>query len=114
MTERRNIPTIVKPNGKTGQGDLQAYASRRGVTYAFLPRVMSTSGRIHGEFLRLLYILTHRRPVRWFEQLGAHDPSDGAFKFRHGQYFWHTCAGIGHAAAPAVGRRARVAEHTLR
>ena len=22
MTERRNIPTIVKPNGKTGQGDL--------------------------------------------------------------------------------------------
>ena len=22
MTERRNIPTIVKPNGKTGLGDL--------------------------------------------------------------------------------------------
>ena len=22
LTERRNIPTIVKPNGKTGQGDL--------------------------------------------------------------------------------------------
>ena len=32
----------------------EAYASRPGVTYAFLPCVMSTSGRIHGEFLRLL------------------------------------------------------------
>jgi hypothetical protein len=31
-------------------------ATRPGTTYAFLPCVMSTSGRIHGEFLRLLYI----------------------------------------------------------
>ena len=29
--------------------------------YAFLPCVISTSGRLHGEFLRLLYIITHRR-----------------------------------------------------
>ena len=31
---------------------------------------MSTSGRIHGEFLRFLYILAHRRTKRWFERLG--------------------------------------------
>ena len=31
----------------------EAYASQQGTTYAFLPCVMSTSGRIHGEFLRL-------------------------------------------------------------
>ena len=42
----------------------EAYATRRGVTYAFLPCVMSTSGRIHGEFLRFLYILAHRRTVQ--------------------------------------------------
>ena len=37
------------------------YTSRHCTTYAFLPCAMSTSGRIGGEFLRLLYILAHRR-----------------------------------------------------
>ena len=41
-------------------------------------------------------------------------PSEEAFKFRRGQYFWHTRAAIGHATALAVARRARVAEHALR
>ena len=91
----------------------EAYATRAGVTYAFLPCVMSTSGRIHGEFLRFLYLLAHRRTKRWFEQLG-YEPSEEAFKFRRGQYFWHTRAAIGHATALAVARRARVAEHALR
>ena len=170
-TERRNIPTVKKQNGKTGQGDLvikganiggdtnliidvalihefggnhmvdvslngklrhaqpdkllesaartkvhryrEAYATRSGITYAFLPCVMSTSGRIHGEFLRFLYILAHRRTKGWFERLG-YEPSEEAFKFRRGQYFWHTRAAIGHATALAVARRARVAEHALR
>ena len=46
--------------------------------------------------------------------VGADDPSDEAFRFCRGQYFWHTRAAIGHAAALAVTRRARVAEGTLR
>ena len=33
--------------------------------YAFLPCVISTSGRLRGELLRLLYILAHRRTSRW-------------------------------------------------
>ena len=59
----------------------EAYATRPGVTYAFLPCVMSTSGRIHGEFLRFLYILAHRRTKGWFERLGyepAKKPSSSA------------------------------------
>ena len=83
------------------------------IPYAFLPCVMSTFGRIHGEFLRFLYILAHRRTKRWFERFG-YEPSDEAFKFRRGQYFWHTRAAIGHATPLAVARRMRVAEHTLR
>ena len=35
---------------------------------AFLPCVISTSGRLHGEFLRLLYIIAHRRASKWFRQ----------------------------------------------
>ena len=38
----------------------EGYANRNGVTYAFLPCVMSTSGRMHGEFLRLLFIYPSR------------------------------------------------------
>ena len=83
-------------------------------TYAFLPCVMSTSGRIHGEFLRLLFIIAHRRTVRWFTDVGDDHHSADAFKFRRGQYFWHTRAAIGHGAAVAVAQRARVAGHTLR
>ena len=40
--------------------------------------------------------------------------SEDAFKFRRGQYFWHTPAVIGHGADRAVAQRAKVAGHTLR
>jgi hypothetical protein len=85
----------------------EAYAARPGIAYAFLPRVMSTSGRIHSEFLRLL------RTVRWFAQFGDDHPSDEAFKYRRGQYFWHAHALVDHASVRAVAQRAHVAEHTL-
>ena len=35
-----------------------------------------------------LYILAHRRTLHGFEMLGS-NPSDEAFNFRRGQYFWH-------------------------
>ena len=44
----------------------------------------------------------------------GYEPSEEAFKFRRGQYFWHTRAAIGHATALAVACRARVAGHALR
>jgi len=69
--------------------------------YAFLPCVISTSGRLHGEFLRLLYIIAHRRTVNWFSRHSNDEPSEKAFKFRRGQYFWYTRAMIGQAAARA-------------
>jgi len=154
-TERRNIPSVKKPNGKIGRGDLvlknvnlgghrhliievalnhefggnhkadvsrngalraadpaklleatartkigepsryrEGYATRAGDTYAFLPCVMSTSGRMHGEFLCLLFIIAHRRTERWFKQMG--DDSEDAFKFRrgllaHSRRHWSRC-----------------------
>ena len=49
---------------------------------AFLPAaIMSTSGRIHGEFLHLLYILSHRQAVKFLELFGE-EPTDNAFTFR--------------------------------
>jgi len=55
------------------------------IKYAFLPRVFSTSGRLHGEFLRLLYIIAHSRTSKWFRQHSNDEPSGDAFKFRRGQ-----------------------------
>jgi len=117
----------------------------------FSGRRLRPSGRIHGEFLRLLYIIAHRetfmigappshtgslwfaslshcltlislplalahtgRNIHWFAQFGDDHPSDEAFKFRRGQYFWHSRSAIGHATARAVGQRVHVAEHTCR
>ena len=62
----------------------------------------------------ILYIIAHRRTKNWFSRHGNGEPSEEAFKFRRGQYFWHTRAMIGQAAARAVAQRVQVAEHTLR
>ena len=55
-------PDVKKLLEATARTKVTRYreATRSGTAYAFLPCVMSTSGRIHGEFLRLLYILDHR------------------------------------------------------
>ena len=48
-----------------------AYANRPGTTYAVLPCVVSTSGQIRREFLRLLYIRAHRRTHLYFDKWGS-------------------------------------------
>ena len=80
---------------------------------AFLPAIMSTSGRIHGEFLRLLHILSHRQAVNFFELFGE-EPNDNAFTFRRTAYSFHNRATIGLACAQATAMRTHVAPHTIR
>ena len=53
---------------------LDAYSGRHGTIYAFLPCAMTTSGRVHGEFLHLLYILARRRIQRYFASLRDDEP----------------------------------------
>jgi hypothetical protein len=43
--------------------------------FLFLPPVMTTSGRISGDFLRLLYILSHRQAANYL----AYFTHEGAF-----------------------------------
>ena len=42
----------------------------RNRSLAFLPACMSTSGRIHSEFLRLLYFLADKQASDYFTALG--------------------------------------------
>ena len=65
---------------------------------------MSTSGRIQGELLRLLFILSHRQAKDYFARLGD-DPSNQAFTTRRGIYFSHNRASIGLACAQAIAAR---------
>ena len=72
---------------------------------AFLPAIMATSGRIQGELLRLLFIISHRQAEDYFDRLGD-DPSNAAFTTRRAIYYNHNRACIGLACAQAVASRA--------
>jgi hypothetical protein len=79
--------------------------------FFFLPAVMSTSGRISGDFLRLLYILSNRQAHNYFTRMGLLDPSPQAFKQRRGTYFYYNRAAIGLACAQATVMRIDIAPH---
>ena len=66
-------------------------------------------GRIHGEFLRLLYILSHRRTDKYFADMGDREPGTDAFTWRRSQYFWKHKAAIGFSNAVSVARGAHLA-----
>jgi hypothetical protein len=68
---------------------------------AFLPLIMSTSGRLHGEFVRLLYLLAHRRAVRFFATL-EYEPCGEELRQRRGASFFQHLARIGLAGAQAA------------
>jgi hypothetical protein len=72
---------------------------------------MTTSGRISGEFLRLLYILSDRQADNYFSRMGLLDPSTKAFKQRRGSYFYNNRADIGLACAQATAMRIDIAPH---
>ena len=106
-------PTNSEQHGLQVKSYRRAYASRQ-VPYAFLPCIASTSGRIHAKFLRLIYIIAHRRTITRFQRLGIEEPGADAFTWRRGEYFYHTRAAIGLAIVEATAQRAQVADHTLR
>jgi hypothetical protein len=79
--------------------------------FFFLHTVMTTSGRISGDFLRLLYILSDRQADNYFARMGLLDPSTKAFKQRRGTYFYCNRAAIGLACAQATAMRIDIAPH---
>jgi hypothetical protein len=79
--------------------------------FFFLPAVTTTSGRISGDFLRLLYILSHRQAANYFTRMGIIDPSPQAFKQRRGSYCYYNRAAIGLACAQATAMKIDIAPH---
>jgi hypothetical protein len=71
---------------------------------AFLPACMTTPGRIHGEFLRLLYFMSNKQAVDYFEALG-YDAHKEEFCHRRGVFFHNNRCTLGMACAQAVAMR---------
>ena len=78
----------------------QACYAAEGFRHAFLPAVVSTSGRIHGKLLRLMYILVDRKTTLHFRALGeAVDVDSEAYCWRRSGVFWRMRASLGLACA---------------
>ena len=69
-----------------------------------LPACMSTSGRIHGEFLRLLFFLSNKQADEYFAALG-YEARKEEFCHRRGVFFHRNRCTIGMACAQDVALR---------
>ena len=73
------------------------------VRRAFLPAVVSTSGRIHGDLLRLLYLLADNKTKRHFrDRHEVIDDDSEAYCWRRSGFFWRMRASLGLACAQAT------------
>jgi hypothetical protein len=79
---------------------------RRNRQVAFLPACMSTSGRIHGEFLRLIFFISNKQAEDYFEAPGVLSPSRRLLPAKPGHHRNGMCSGCGvawrshHRASP--------------
>jgi hypothetical protein len=57
-------------------------------TVSFMPPIVSTSDRLHSEFVRLLFLQTHRETDRFFSTSGVQlaQTDRGHFHFRHAAF----------------------------
>jgi hypothetical protein len=61
-------------------GYRQQYADNQNIS--FLPAIMSTSTRMHGEFLRLLFLQAHRETEAHFTAAGMSSQRNQSDSFR--------------------------------
>ena len=74
-----------------------------GMRTAFLPAIVSTSGRIHGELLRLLFNLADKKTSNSLAALGeAIDVESEVYCRRRSGNFWRMRAALGLACAQAA------------
>ena len=80
----------------------EGYAAQ-GLRHAFLPAIVSTSGRIHGELLRLLFNLADKKTSNSLAALGeAIDVESEVYCRRRSGNFWRMRAALGLACAQAA------------
>jgi hypothetical protein len=84
----------------------QHYADNQNIS--FLPAIMTTSSRMHGEFLRLLFLQAHRETTAHFIATGLPSQqtrSDNAFRFKRAAFYMGLKSKVGLVAAKASALR---------
>ena len=67
-------------------------------TVTFMPVIDSTSGRLHSEFIRLIFLQDHRETDRFFAASGvqtAQSTSGGLFHYRRAAFSAQLCSKVG-------------------
>jgi hypothetical protein len=83
----------------------QTYADNQNIS--FLPVIMSTSNRMHGEFLRLLFLQAHRETEAHFTAAGMQSQRNQteSFRFKRAAFYQDLKSKVGLAAAKAAALR---------
>ena len=83
----------------------QTYADNQNIS--FLPAVVSTSNRMHGEFLRLLFLQAHRETEAHFTAAGmpSQRNQSESFRFKRAAFYQGLKSKVGLAAAKAAALR---------
>jgi hypothetical protein len=83
----------------------QTYADNQNIS--FLPAIMSTSNRMHGEFLRLLFLQAHRETKAHFTAAGmpSQRNQSESFRFKRAAFYQGLKSKVGLAAAKAAALR---------
>ena len=81
------------------------YADNQNIS--FLPSIVSTSTRMHGEFLRLLFLQAHRDTEAHFTAAGISSQRNQAdsFRFKRAAFYQSLKSKVGLAAAKAAALR---------
>jgi hypothetical protein len=82
-------------------------SSRVPQNISFLPAIMSTSNRMHGEFLRLLFLQVHRETEAHFTAAGmpSQRNQSESFRFKRAAFYQGLKSKVGLAAAKAAALR---------
>jgi hypothetical protein len=80
------------------------YNNRTPSAVLFMPAIASTSGRLHGEFVRLLFLQAHRETDRFFADSGVQPAQTqrGMFHFRRVAFAQQLKGKVGLALAKAA------------
>ena len=86
-------------------GYRQQYADNQNIS--FLPAIMSTSTRMHGGFLRLLFLQAHRETGAHFTAAGISSQRNQShsFRFNRAAFYQSLKSKVGLAAAKAAALR---------
>ena len=92
---------------RTSQKYRADYNNNPPTSVAFMPAIASTSGRLHSEFIRLLFLQSHRETNRFFETSGVQpaQSNHGTFHYRRAAFLRQLKSKIGSSLAKAAGMR---------